>query len=83
MLTIALAGIPQVAHSAEPIPAPLTAPLDDAFADYLAEFEDQSDNWTWFADDAVAPAKTATPAQPAAKHPARTSTKNATEDSKQ
>ena len=26
-------------------------PVDEEFLEYLAEFEGQSDNWTWFADD--------------------------------
>jgi len=57
----ALALLPGLAAAAEP------PPLDEEFLDYLAEFEGQSDNWTWFADDDKTPAKEnkAPPAKPA------------------
>lgn len=59
--------LPALAQSAEP-PA-----LDEEFLEYLSEYEGQTENWTWFADDGAAkdPAKNqakedrpAAPAQP-------------------
>ena len=47
----AFALLPGITECAEP------PPLDEEFLDYLAEFEGQSDNWTWFADDDKTPAK--------------------------
>ena len=51
--------LPALANGAEP------PPLDEDFLEYLAEFEGQTDNWTWFADDAAdsKDEKPATPAQ--------------------
>lgn len=41
----ALALLPALAESAEPMP------LEEDFLEYLSQFESESDNWTWFADE--------------------------------
>ena len=43
--TIALVLLPGIAASAEPVP------LDEEFLEYLANVEDQADDWTWFDAD--------------------------------
>ena len=76
LMTSALAGMPQTGRAGEP------APLDDAFLEYLAEFEDLSDNWTWFADDEETPTQTTPPAPIIAKPPARTPANGSDKDIK-
>jgi hypothetical protein len=39
---IALAALPSVVRAADP------EVLDEDFLDYLAEFENEDDNWSWF-----------------------------------
>lgn len=76
LTTSALAGMPQTGRAAEP------APLDDAFLEYLAEFEDLSDDWTWFADDEETPTQTTPPAPTTAKQSARTPANDSDKDIK-
>ena len=72
-LAIAVAGLcAGAALAVEP------EPLDEEFLEYLAEFEDSSDNWTWFADDDkqdAAAAKAASMAKTAAKSAAKSEEK--------
>lgn len=51
-----------VAQAAEP------EPLDEDFLEYLAELEDEGDNWTWFVSDDVKDEKNAA-ATPPVKRP--------------
>jgi hypothetical protein len=39
---ITLIGLPALAHAAEP------EVLDEDFLEYLAEFDDEEDDWSWF-----------------------------------
>jgi hypothetical protein len=57
VLTLAaLTLLPGVVAAAEP------PSLDEEFLEYLAQFEGQADNWTWFADDDEEPKQPASPA---------------------
>lgn len=70
-LAIAVAGLcAGAALAAEP------EPLDEEFLEYLAEFEDGSDNWTLFADDDKQDAAAAQGAS-TAKAATKSSTKDA------
>jgi hypothetical protein len=54
-----------VADAAEP------EPLDEEFLEYLAEFEDNTDNWTWFASDDEKEAAPKSPVKPTVEPTAR------------
>lgn len=55
-LAVVLALLPVITSAAAP------PPIEDDFLDYLAELEDSSDDWTWFAEDQqVSPVKKDTP----------------------
>lgn len=65
----ALGLLPIAGHAAEP------AALDEGFLEYLAEFESDAENWTWFAapveqddkQDDAADDKQASPKTPSVK----------------
>lgn len=42
--------LPSIAAAAEPASAADSAPLDEEFLEYFAEFENQADNWTLFSE---------------------------------
>jgi hypothetical protein len=51
---VALSAVPMLTQAAEP------EVLDEAFLDYLAEFDEEEDDWSWFdAEDKASDAKKA------------------------
>lgn len=58
---IALGAVPALAQTAEP------EVLDEAFLEYLAEFDDEKDDWSWFDRDDKA-TDTQKAARPESRH---------------